>query len=51
VSGTPAFFINGRYYSGAFDLESLTTEIAAVAQSNDSSAPAPPIGRPLAVAA
>ncbi len=29
VSGTPSFFINGRRYSGAYDLETLTSAVSA----------------------
>jgi len=51
VSGTPAFFINGRRYSGAFDLDSLTAELAAALGSNESLVAPPRIGEPVAVAA
>jgi protein-disulfide isomerase len=27
VTGTPAFFINGRRYTGAYDPDSLTTQV------------------------
>jgi protein-disulfide isomerase len=29
VAGTPSFFINGRRYQGAYDLETLTSVVAA----------------------
>jgi protein-disulfide isomerase len=51
VSGTPAFFINGRRYAGAFDLNSLTAELAAALRSNDPLVAGPPIGEPAAAAA
>ncbi len=31
VQGTPAFFIDGRYYNGSYDAETLTEELRAVA--------------------
>jgi hypothetical protein len=29
VAGTPSFFINGRRYSGAYDVEGLTSAVRA----------------------
>ena len=51
VSGTPAFFINGRRYAGAFDLNSLAAELAAALGSTDLLVAGPRIGEPVAVAA
>jgi Na+/H+ antiporter NhaA len=52
VSGTPSFFINGRRYQGAYDIDTLTTAVSAArnrarltAGTDPPTAPAPPVPR------